>query len=441
MKKRLFSACLAIFFLVAPWVSLSAFVSPMPEVPAGATILADLNTGDVLFSHHMYERTDPAAATLIMTGLLAVEALDRGEVLINDLLTVSSDALLDVGPTNIGLTVGEQMTFESLLFAMMLGSADDAANVIAEHLGGSIPTFVQMMNDRARMIGATSTNFSTPNSRILHDHYTTAYDILLITRQAMHLPRFVDLVSVPQRAHPATNERPAGMFLTTNPLIAPASPHYFSYAYGVVSGFSDVGATLVSTAARDNVALVSIMLGAPAPYGVDSTAHFDQVIALYNWAFLNFSYTEIVPANTVILRVPISLGDGAEYVNIRPQAAVSALMPGGFSGFDAMQQDVTLFHEQNDETLYAPLNIGDVLGEVVLHYEGRSFGPIVLVAGENIRVSRTAFLRNEVRSTFDSVWVWVVIIVMVLLVLLYAVYVIRHSMIRRRRRRERLNRR
>jgi len=410
-----------------------------PEHRAHAIVLADARTGDILYSQNMHDRIEPASVTKIMTALLAIEALDRGEVNVNDLLTTSEAALADMIPyaASIHLQVGEEMTFESLLHAIMLVSANDASNVVAEHLGGSIPGFLEMMNARARELGAMNTHFTNTHGLPGYNHYSTAYDIFRITQHAIANPRFADLYSMQERLFPATNMRPAGVFHSTNRMTDPNAAEYYPGVFGVKTGFTDAaGFCLVSTAVQGDIYLLAVVMG--VPIGIEGVNHFTETAAIYDWAFANLEYTELIPITTEITRIPIALGDGADTVGLRPQRTVNALLLAGTS-LGELRRDVILF-ENVRENLTAPVNQGDVLGELTLHYNGRSFGPIPLVAAETVNLSRTDFIWDEITNTLGSPLVLGVLIVLGLLFLLYIVYAITYSVKKRRRRRERMNR-
>jgi len=433
-----------LLLLLIPTLVLSPLAAPYtsrPDLQAHAVILADIDTGDILYARNEHERINPASTTKIMTALLAIEALNRGDVNIYDTVTVSEQALADMIPAgaSLDLEVGEEMSFESLLYSIMLISANDASNALAEHLSGSIDAFVQLMNDRARELGALNTNFSNTHGLTADNHYTTAYDLFRISQYAISIPRFAELYSQQERAHPATNLRPAGMMVSTNLMTTPGSPYYYPYAFGVKTGFtSAAGLCLVSTATRGDISLLAVVMGVPAD--AEEANHFTESARLYEWAFSNFEHQEILSTTTEIARVDVVLGDGADSVGLRPAEPVIALVQIG-TDVDNLRKDVVIFSEVDGTELQAPINQGAVLGEMTLHHGDRSFGPISLVADESIGLSRVEYMRSELEEVLSSVWVRVVIIVLVLLFVLYIAYAIWHGISKRKRRRERLRRR
>lgn len=154
--------------------------------------LFDMDHGKVLFAQGIHERAYPASITKIMTGILAVK---YGNM--DDVVTITENSInLEEGSTEIGFQVGDQVTMDELFHALLIYSGNDAAMSIAEHIGGSVDAFVEMMNEEAQALGATNTHFVNPSG--LHDenHYTTAYDIYLMLKEAMTYPHFLEVMQL-----------------------------------------------------------------------------------------------------------------------------------------------------------------------------------------------------------------------------------------------------
>ena len=447
MKKRHFFTTILVFVLVAALTAASFAYTSGPEYEALAVVIADMESGDILYASNEHAPLHPASTTKIMTALLAVEALDRGDFAIYDMLTTTETALADMVPagSNIDLQVGEEMSFESLLYAAMLVSANDATNVLAEYIGGSIEGFVQMMNQRAYELGAENTTFANPHGLTQDGHITTAYDMFRISEFANRNPRFVELYSQQERPHAATDMRPAGFFRSTNFMTDPDSPHYFPGAEGIKTGFTNAaGFALVSTATRDDISLMAVVMGVHA--GVEGEAeddrnHFTESAAVYDWAFANFSYQEILSTTYEAIRVPVEFGEGIDSVGLRPLDSITVLVQAGIDLDASITREVTVFNNATNEPLLAPINQGEALGELMLYFDDRTFGPIPLVAAENVALSRTAYMENELRDTLSNPWVLGAAGVLLLLLLLYIVYATRYAILKRRRRKARMRRR
>lgn len=171
----------------------------IPIIDAAAAIVMDTETGRVLFEKNAYSRRPIASTTKIMTGILAIEMGD-----LNDEVTVSKGASRIWGSV-IDLQQGEKLKLGELLYGLMLSSGNDAAIAIAEHIGGTLENFLEMMNKKARLIGARNTNFKSPHGLDMEGHYSTAYDIALITRYALENPIFSKIVATKQAVIPKRN--------------------------------------------------------------------------------------------------------------------------------------------------------------------------------------------------------------------------------------------
>ena len=454
MKKQYFLIVIALFLLISiltppvladPSLALDVPRLNGPEHHALAVILADASSGEILYAQNPNQRIHPASTTKIMTALLAVEALARGDVAIGDTLVTTETALADMTATgmHIGLEVDEEMSFQSLLYAAMLMSANDATNVIAEHLGGSVAGFVQMMNERAAQLGAENTNFTNPHGLTADNHYTTAYDMFLISRAAMSNPRFVELLDAPERPFAATNMRGAGIFSTTNLMTVPGSDFYYPGVFGIKTGFTlAAGFCLVSTATQEDVALMAVVMGVSQGDEYDGAQinHFTETARIYDWAFDTFTYQELRYAGQRLTSVPVAMAANTDSVDLRTETAITALMPTDFSLAD-LRYEMVVHSEEAGYELIAPINQGQVLGTLTLHYGDRSFGPYPLTAATNIQLSRMEYIQQDISETLDLIWVQVAILVLALLFVLYIVYVIRHAIVKRRRKKARMGRR
>ena len=225
------------------------------EVDAKAAILIDMNTGRTVYEKNIDERIYPASLTKIMTCLLALE---NGNL--SDIVTIDEGAFagLDGNSSTAGLQVGEQLTFNDLLYCLMISSGNEAANAVAEHIAGSIPDFVRMMNERAYELGCTGTHFTNPNGLFDEDHYTTARDLANITRTAMKNKTFSRIVA----AKEWNADRPGSTyrhFVNKNKTV-----RQFDGGNGVKIGYTKAsGRTLAASATRDGKNVICVVMSAP----------------------------------------------------------------------------------------------------------------------------------------------------------------------------------
>lgn len=221
------------------------------DTSAKAACVLEMDTGRVLFESNMHSRLPMASTTKVMTALLAIE---RGNL--QDPVTCSEHAF-GVSGTSIYLQQGETLTLEEMLLGLMLSSGNDAAVAIAEHIGGSLSQFVQMMNERAAQIGAVNTHFSNPHGLPDDTHYTTAYDLALIAREAMGNPVFRRLVSTQQATIPWEGRSYDRQLKNKNRLLTS-----YPGATGLKTGYtSRAGRCLAFGAQRDGMEVVGVVLG------------------------------------------------------------------------------------------------------------------------------------------------------------------------------------
>lgn len=262
------------------------------EVAAPSAILMNADSGAILFEKEAHAPFYPASITKIATALLA---LDKKKGDLEELFTVSSESLklksskqmeqipsywLEADGTKMGLFSGEILSLEALLHGLMLISGNDAANVIAEGLCGSIPTFIEEMNQYLKKLGCRNTQFCNPHG--LHDpaHFTTAYDICLVTKTALSIPKFREIVSTPVYIKPKTNKQGSMEIRHTNPLLKEGRFHY-PKAIGVKTGFhSQAKNTFVAAAEHEGRTLIGVFLGC-----AKREDRYEDAIRLFETAF------------------------------------------------------------------------------------------------------------------------------------------------------------
>jgi hypothetical protein len=237
----------------------------MPEVTAQAAIVSDVASGQVLAEKNAHQRLAPASTTKIATALVA---LQRGQL--EEQVVVQESAL--IGGAQMGLSPGQVVTLEELLYGLLLRSGNDAATAIAQHIGGSVDGFVEMMNQAVEDLGLTDTHFVNPHGLDAPDHYASAYDLMVIARQALADPTFAEIVSTQEvtfRGRRLSNR---------NELLG-----NYPGADGVKTGTtSEAGECLVVSATRDGHQVLVVVLGSQDRYG-DATTLLDYYFDHYAW--------------------------------------------------------------------------------------------------------------------------------------------------------------
>lgn len=250
-----------------------------PAIGAEAAILMDARTGTILYSKNIHEELFPASTTKIMTCLLAVENANLG-----DKITFSNDAVFSVprDGSSIGMDVGESITLEQALYGIMVGSANEVANAVAEHVSGSIDEFVALMNKRAQELGCTNTHFSNPNGLQTDDHYTSAYDLSLIARAFFDNELLCKVGNTPRYHFTATDTQPDDFYLNNKHKLITGEVKYDGIVGGKTGYTDQARETLVTCAERNGIKLICVVLKEESP------SQFTDTAVLFNYGFNNF---------------------------------------------------------------------------------------------------------------------------------------------------------
>lgn len=255
-------------------------------IDSDAAILMDAGTGTILYGKNIEKQEYPASITKIMTVLLALE---KGNL--DDVVTFSENAVysIEFGSAHLGLTEGEELTLEQCLYGIMLASANEISNAVAEHIGGSVEGFVQMMNDKAAELGCTNTHFVNPNG--LHDenHYVCARDMALITREALKYDKFREIMGTVEYYYPETNLVDEKRYFMNHHAMISDEDMLYVGCLGGKTGYTDQAwNTLVTAAERDGMTLISVVLHTP---GIDS--EYGNTRTLLDYGFDCFKEAQV----------------------------------------------------------------------------------------------------------------------------------------------------
>ena len=288
---RKISLTVLVFALIFSY-NMSAARAVEISVSAKSAVVMEASTGRVLYQKNAHEKMPMASTTKIMTALVAIE---NGNL--SDMFTVSANAS-GVEGSSIWLSPGETMTLSDLLFGLMLASGNDAAIAIAEHIGGDVETFVGMMNDKAREIGAYNTHFANPHGLPADNHYTTAYDLALISAYAMQNKIFREVVKTQYKTLPWEGHEWDRVVKNKNKIL-----WNYEGGNGIKTGFTkEAGRCLAAAAEREGMQLVSVVLCAPDM--------FNDCMALMDYGFEYFDNSLVVKAGEKIGEIAVK--DGME---------------------------------------------------------------------------------------------------------------------------------
>ena len=323
-----------------------------PRVAAASAILADLDSGEVLWERNPDQRQPIASVTKIMTGLLVVEATDPDEV-----VTASPNAARQTG-AELGLEVGEAQPVRQLLMALLLQSANDAAVALAEHVGGTVEGFVDGMNRRARRLGVRDTRFASPNG--LDDSgYSTSRDLVAITAEAFRDATFREVVATKFHRIPSPDGDPRRI-QNRNALL-----WLYRGAIGVKTGYTAAaGFCIVAAAERDGLRLVAVVLGAPS-------SPWSDAAEILNHGFEAWERRDVVDGSTALDPIEVA---GLE-IPVRADGALSLLLRRG----ETVDVEV-----RPDPGLTLPVAEGQTVGEVVVSGDGDVLGRVRAVSAASV---------------------------------------------------------
>jgi len=444
MKKFKFIPLMLLICLLLSSAAPSAAALEDPSLVAKQVVLVDLDTGRVLYSKNAEAQVSPASLTKIMTGLLAVEAVERGEHTWEEMVTAGADCRqgMDESSSTAGIMPGETLSYKDLVYCAMLPSANEACNILGTCISGSISAFVDLMNQRAAELGCVNTHFKNPNGLTADGHYSTAYDMYLMTKEAISHPDFMEICNTINYTVPATNMSGERKLANSNALISENSIYntdgnYYLYegAAGVKTGYTRAaGYCLISTAQRNGIRVLAVVMGSTGVLNSERSdyGNFEDSVDLYNWVFDNFSYREVVSSAATVQTVDIALAADSGKLALHPQESVSFLLPNDFS-----DEHVSLMPTVYEDQLTAPIAAGQVLGEAILYVNGENRGVIRLVADREVELSRSEYLRQMFEETFNKTWVKVLIGVVVVLFVLYLALVAHYRRLRRKHMQER----
>lgn len=427
-----------IFSLSAPM----ALALDDPELDAQAAILVDLDSGRVLYEKNMNEQRSPASLTKVMTALLVLEAAERGEISLDDIVTAPPDCWdgLEDDSSNAGIMPGIQTTVREYLCCALIASANEACNVLASYVSGSVSAFVDLMNQRAAELGCANTHFLDANGLHGEGHYSTAYDLYLITKEAARFPEFMEICNTLSYQPQEPSIKGGEALVNSNALLTSQSVYYrdgylYDGASGVKTGFTQAaGYCLISTAERNGLSVMAIVMGCDGwmNANIEEYRSFSDSVTLYDWVFNNFVQRQVLTTADPVLQVQVDMAEGDGNLILYPEHDINYLLP---SDLDISQVQVAAAPIEEQYT--APIKAGTVLGRATITLDGEELGSVNLVNNKAVELSKGQFFMQRLKAVLSNKWVITVFVVILVLAALYIMLVIRY----RRARREYLRRR
>ena len=412
-----------------------AEIQDMPEIKGHSAYIYNVETGSVMYRKNQDDVVYPASTVKLMTAIVAYENIPD----LQTVITASKSAVNATKGSNMSIKAGEQFTAEQLLNGLLITGANDAANVLAEYVAGDINSFCQMMNARAKEIGAVNSNFTNPTGLHSVDMITTAKDIAIIGNHFRSLNKIFEMSCTTRfvvEPTPFTSQQ--RILLNRNLLISKvrSEKYYYPGAKGMSLGNTPEAGDCIVSSVSDETGMTYICVVMNA-YSTDDENHACiDATALMNMVLSNFKYSGILSEKTIISEMPVELAVDTDYITLLPDSGLNALLPKDFN----YETDISIEPRISYSAATAPIKEGDAYGEAVIKYKNDIIlGSVKLVSGRNVEKSNVLYLLDKTEKIFTSRWFKVFAVTATLLLILYfilsAYYISRHRRYRPRRKR------
>ena len=362
MKKIVIGICIGLLFL--PWFSIHAEELKLAE-QAQAAILIEASTGEILFEKNSHERREPASMTKMMSMLLIIESIEKGIISWDEMVTVSENAS-SMGGSQILLETNEQMSVRDLFKGIAVASGNDAVVAMAEKIAGSESGFVDMMNQKAKDLGLTNTNFKNPHGLSAADHYSSAYDMAIIAKELVKHPQVLEYTSIYEDYLRENTDRKIWL-VNTNKLV-----RFYSGVDGLKTGFTDAaGYCLTATAKRDHLRLIAVVMGAET-----SKIRNQEISELLDYAFAQYKIDQLLTTKSDLGKIAVSKGK-EKYVQLYPMEDIN-LLSKKIDGQKNYSYDLDI------SSVTAPIHIGDMVGKIIVKENENVIREVGVTVGKDI---------------------------------------------------------
>ncbi len=349
-----------------------------PTLNSKAAFLIDNKTNKVLYSKNPDEKMFPASTTKIVTAILVLENCK-----LNDTVTATAEGLASIpeGYVTANISVDEQLTVEQLLELLLIHSANDAANILAIHVGGTIANFVNMMNNKVYELNLSNTHFTNTYGLQDNNHYTTAHDLATIMQYCLKNSDFRRIAGSSSCSISETNKSGSRFFSSTNELLVPTSSYYYKYVTSGKTGFTtEAGECLVSSAYNNNLELVCVVLGGSVVDNVST--RFSESKILYEYGFNNFSFKNIANPGDLITQINVANGSySTANLDLAFTDSINVLV----NNNDLNTSYIPTINLNTN--ISAPISQGDILGTVTYNIDGINYSSN-LIATHNVEKSK-----------------------------------------------------
>lgn len=420
MVKKIFSIIFTIFIILSIFsvgFTASAYEVTGFDVSAEYGMLISLDTDEILYENNIDKKLYPASITKIMTAVIVLESEKFNPEAEITMTREILDMVLGTGSAVSNIKEGEKFSQKDLMYLVLMSSFGDCTYLAAQYFGGSVDNFVKLMNNKAKELGLTGSHYTNPVG--LHDdnNYTTVRDIYKLTKYALKNKTFKEICETSRYTMPATNYSGERTLTSTNNLQNSNTAHYYSPAKGVKTGYTDeAGRCLVSTASYGGYNYMCILMKCPT----NDTRHFSDSVALYRWAFNNFSFKEIADSTEPVCEMPLELSLDTDFVPLYFEKPFITVLPN-----EADTSTIVIKPHLNSESVEAPVKKGSVLGKADVYYAEKLIGTVNLVAGEDIKESKLLVGVKYVKNFFSSVYMKILYAAIAVVILIFIILCIR----------------
>lgn len=399
-----------------------------------ADYLISLDNGTVVMAKNENKRVAIASTTKITTALVVLQNCKN----LSEVVTVSESAIRSLdntGSSLSGLQIDEQVTVLQLLHLLLIASGNDAAAVLAEHIGGTQEKFVEMMNKCAASLGCKDTHYNNPHGLDTEDGYSTAHDIAVIAQAALKYDEFAKIVSTASYTVPATNKNPERTITNTNSTINPVyTTYYRDYVKGIKTGTTDdAGYCLTSYATKNGYTYLAVALGGDRRDSdddkIDENQAFMDTIRMYDWAFSNLSYELIASSSLIVSEVKINYSWKTDHMRLVPEKDVRALVPTGTTEGSVFIEPV-----EKPEEVNAPIKAGDYACKAKVYFADSEIAEINLVYAESVSKNYVAFIFAMLKKLVTNPIFVILFIIVAVSAVVYVGYVFKQNAARHRKR-------
>ena len=378
-----------------------ADASVTPAVKGYGAYVCNLDTGAVMYRKNADDMVYPASTAKLMTAIVAYENIPD----LQTVITASASAVNATKGSNMAIKVGESFTAEQLLNGLLITGANDAANVLAEYVGGSIDGFVGMMNAKAKEIGAEHTTYANPTG--LHDANmkTTTKDTAIVARYFYYINALFEMSGTTRYIVEKTPQTDRDRILLNRNLLISrvrSENYYYSPAKGMSLGSTPEAGECIVTCAedKDGMTYLCVVMNAVASENEESAACADAA-ALLKACLENFSYTDVLTQRNNICEIPVTLAVDTDYVTLLPESGMKALLPNTLD----YAAEISIEPRVSEAHATAPVYEGQVYGEAVVKYRGETIlGAVNLAASRDIDKSNVLYLLDRAERLVLGRW-------------------------------------